>query len=152
VYLESLHIVNFRRLADVDLHFQPGLNVILGENNSGKSAVIDALRHVFSLGSDRRDIYCSEDDFHHDTKGNVENETFELHVTFADLSPDEQAHFSICLSPSEGEGTAQLHLRIERMGGAAVGGSDRQYGAGRKKERACRSMSGKASQQFTSSH
>ena len=42
MYLSKLHVRNFRILHDVQLDFGPSLNIILGENNAGKSAVIDA--------------------------------------------------------------------------------------------------------------
>jgi len=44
MYLSKLHIKNFRSIASCELNFNAGLNVIVGENNIGKSTVIDALR------------------------------------------------------------------------------------------------------------
>lgn len=44
MYLAKLHISDFRRLADITLEFQPALDIIVGPNNIGKSAVVDALR------------------------------------------------------------------------------------------------------------
>lgn len=44
MYLAELTIKNFRKLRDAKLKFQPGLNVLVGPNNVGKSAVVDALR------------------------------------------------------------------------------------------------------------
>lgn len=44
MYLAQLRISNFRKLQKVDLSFQPGLNVLVGSNNVGKTAVVDALR------------------------------------------------------------------------------------------------------------
>lgn len=50
-FLHSLHVEGFRSLEDATFHFQPGLNVIIGANNAAKTAVIDALRIVFGLGT-----------------------------------------------------------------------------------------------------
>lgn len=50
-FLAELEIENFRAIPSLTLSFQPGLNVLIGENNASKSAVIDALRILFSLGS-----------------------------------------------------------------------------------------------------
>lgn len=50
-FLHSLQVENFRAIEDATFTFQPGLNVIIGANNAAKSAVVDALRLVFSLGS-----------------------------------------------------------------------------------------------------
>ena len=41
--LERLHIENFTAFADTDFEFGPGLNVIVGNNGTGKS-------HVLKLG------------------------------------------------------------------------------------------------------
>lgn len=48
MYLAQLKISNFRKLAEADLQFQPGLNVIVGANNVGKTAVVDALRALLA--------------------------------------------------------------------------------------------------------
>jgi len=110
MYLAELDVTNFRCLKDLHVEFQPGLNVVLGENNAGKSALLDALRHVLNVGWYRREIYFSEDDFWHDGEGNPGDGSCELHATFKDLSEDERGHFSVCLAPSLGEGVAQIHL------------------------------------------
>lgn len=39
MHLAQLNITNFRKLHNVKLHFQPGLNVLVGANNVGKTAV-----------------------------------------------------------------------------------------------------------------
>ncbi len=48
MYLAQLNITNFRKLQNVELHFQAGLNVLVGANNVGKSAVVDALRALLA--------------------------------------------------------------------------------------------------------
>jgi putative ATP-dependent endonuclease of the OLD family len=56
-FLHSLHVQNFRALEDAEFFFQPGLNVIIGANNAAKTAAIDALRFIFSLGTyERKDL------------------------------------------------------------------------------------------------
>lgn len=54
MYLAELFIENFRRFGaeknnrHVTLALSPGLNVLVGENDSGKSSIIDALRVLLS--------------------------------------------------------------------------------------------------------
>jgi len=50
-FLHSLQIENFRSIEKAKFNFQPGLNVIIGANNAAKTAVVDALRVVFGLGT-----------------------------------------------------------------------------------------------------
>jgi len=50
-FLRSLRVEGFRSIEDATFNFQPGLNVIIGANNAAKTAVIDALRLIFSLGT-----------------------------------------------------------------------------------------------------
>lgn len=46
MYLKSLTIKNFRRITNSQCLLQPGLNLIIGANDSGKTALIDAIRIV----------------------------------------------------------------------------------------------------------
>ena len=50
MYLKRLGIKNFRVFDEdgVTLAFNQGVNAIIGENNSGKSSVIDAIRIAYS--------------------------------------------------------------------------------------------------------
>ena len=50
MYLKKLIVKNFRIFDEsgIELIFNKGINAIIGENNSGKSSVIDALRIVYS--------------------------------------------------------------------------------------------------------
>ena len=49
MYLSKIRIRNFRNFEDFTASFAGGLNVIVGENNIGKSNLLDAIR--LSLGN-----------------------------------------------------------------------------------------------------
>ncbi|MGH3866963.1 MAG: AAA family ATPase [Pseudonocardiaceae bacterium] len=51
VFLRRLEIKNFRAIRQSTFTFQPGLNVLIGANNAAKTAVVDALRLIFSIGT-----------------------------------------------------------------------------------------------------
>lgn len=73
MYLKKLIIKNFRIFDEIgiELIFNKGINAIIGENNSGKSSVIDALRIVFSTVTYKKDIFFSKSDFHVSEDGTV---------------------------------------------------------------------------------
>jgi putative ATP-dependent endonuclease of the OLD family len=69
MYLHKFHIKGYRSIQEIDLVFNKGVNIIIGENNSGKTAIIDALRLCLSYGSQFRDIYIDKDkDFYIDSE------------------------------------------------------------------------------------
>lgn len=73
MYLKKLIIKNFRIFDEIgiELIFNKGVNAIIGENNSGKSSVIDALRIVYSTVAYKKDIFFSKPDFHASEDGTV---------------------------------------------------------------------------------
>ena len=58
MYLSALSIKNFRQFGDVtptfSINFHEGVTALVGENDAGKTAVIDAIRHV--LQTDRKSV------------------------------------------------------------------------------------------------
>lgn len=73
MYLKKLLIRNFRIFDEtgIGLVFNKGVNAIIGENNSGKSAIIDAIRICYSTVTYRKEIYFSKSDFHTSADGTV---------------------------------------------------------------------------------
>lgn len=62
MYLAAVRINNYRCFAEETIQFSPGVNVLLGENNSGKTTVIKALGLVLDQRSRKRPGFY---DFHH---------------------------------------------------------------------------------------
>lgn len=113
MHISKLHICNFRCIEDLELSFDSGLNVIIGENNTGKTAILDALRLVLSRGDERRNIWISEDDFHIDSTGKHAS-SIEIDIVFCDPSVQQQAAFIELLSiRDDGCSELQLHVRYE---------------------------------------
>ncbi len=113
MYLEKFIIKNFRGIENITLNFNKGLNVLIGENNAGKSAIIDALRICLSYGNQRREIYISLSDFHIDKSAiNEELNVIEFHLHFHIDIAAETGWFNDLLSVSEdGNQDLQLHFR-----------------------------------------
>jgi predicted ATP-dependent endonuclease of OLD family len=62
MYLAEIHIRNYRCFADQAVHFASGVNVLLGENNAGKTTIIKALGLVLDQSARRRPTFY---DFHY---------------------------------------------------------------------------------------
>jgi putative ATP-dependent endonuclease of OLD family len=113
MYLAKLMIKNFRGIKDVMLTFNKGLNVLIGENNSGKTAIIDALRVCLSYGNQRREIYISESDFYINRNSIDDDSTeIEFHLHFDIEIPEEAGWFNDLLSVNE-DGTQNLQLHFK---------------------------------------
>ena len=92
------------------MEFNQGLNVLIGENNSGKTSVIDAIRLSLSIGMPRKDIFMSVDDFFIDINGTRTN-TIEFDLTFSNPTLEEQGIFVELLTVKENSPELQLHAR-----------------------------------------
>jgi putative ATP-dependent endonuclease of the OLD family len=64
MYLSKLIIENYKGIENLTLDFDQNINIIIGENGSCKSAVIDAIRLLYNIGEPVREIYVARDDFH----------------------------------------------------------------------------------------
>lgn len=109
MYLADLTIKNFRKLRDVTLKFQPGLNVLVGPNNVGKSAVVDALRTLLA-GHDEPYPRLNVSDRHRPIEGEPTGD-IHFHFVFKDLSLEDEADFIAALKPC-GDNTMEAHIHV----------------------------------------
>lgn len=88
MYLQSVKIANFRSCGDVEVELQPTLTLLVGENNAGKSNVIEALRLGTLPLSGRKTRYFDMDDLarHHDG-------TISITTKYAGLTAFQRAHY-----------------------------------------------------------
>jgi putative ATP-dependent endonuclease of OLD family len=101
MYLSAIKLWNFRRFghdgdldlakADLNLPFEPGLNVLIGENDSGKSAIIDAIRLMLGTHTMEWSRINGDDFYRNSTRLRIE-------LVFSDLAPAEGKHFVEWLS------------------------------------------------------
>lgn len=112
MHLKNLNILNFRGIKEASFIFNKNINILIGSNNVGKSAIIDTLRLVFSYGtSQKRDIYINESDFHISPSG-LEN-TIEFHLRFNIDNPLESGMFYdlLTVDATTSEQFLELHFR-----------------------------------------
>lgn len=103
MYLKEVKLWNFRKYGSerpVDLNspnlkipFKTGLNVLIGENDSGKTAIIDAIKIVLKTHSSEW-IGIEESDFYDDSN------RLRIELLFENLSIPEASHFPDWLTPS----------------------------------------------------
>jgi putative ATP-dependent endonuclease of OLD family len=71
LFISKIGLKNFRGFGNnrIEIPFSKGINTLIGENNTGKTSIIDAIRICFSLGKYGREVYFSLSDFHVDRFG-----------------------------------------------------------------------------------
>lgn len=121
MYVASLKMENFRQFGEgehaVELAFSPGFNLLVGENDAGKTTVVDALRHL--LWTTSQDYHrLTTDDFH--VSGAERAESLSISATLRGLSTDEQAAFLEYLTTSAGE---TPHLSVALTASRLDGGT-----------------------------
>ena len=113
MFLKKFKIKNYRCIKDATIDFNKGVNILIGENNSGKTAVLDALRVCLSYGKQQRDIWVSSNNFHLD-KNDPEAETddIEFHLFFEIEDEVEAGIYNDFLSVGEDDTQElQIHFR-----------------------------------------
>ena len=109
MHLAKLTIKNFRKLMHVELAFQAGLNVLVGSNNVGKTAVVDALRALLA-GHDEPHPRFGEDDVYR-PKGGTSSGGIDFEYVFTGLDSDDEADFLAALVP-DATGNLEAHIKI----------------------------------------
>jgi len=116
MYLSKIKLWNFRKFGsgnnnldltkpDIEVPFNSGLNVLIGENDSGKTSIIDAIKLVLLTHSGEW-IGLSQEDFHKDSQ------RLRIECLFENLQDNEAMHFTEWLGMScEGE-NAKPYLKV----------------------------------------
>ena len=108
--LRELQIRNFRKIENLTVSFPRGLCVLVGENNSGKTAIIDALRLMLFSSRDFDALRLNEDDFRNGT----DYAPIEISCTFCQLNDEDEVHFQECLVDiGDGKFDMRLNARVE---------------------------------------
>lgn len=122
--ISELKIYNFRRFKSVDgapglqITFHKGLNALIGENDSGKTAVIDALKLVLLTQSNEY-IRPVDEDFYRPINGDSCSE-FKIDCTITEFTQNEAKNFIEYLKFKKNgekvEYTLELHYRAWKEG------------------------------------
>ena len=116
MYLKNLKINNFRKYQNLSVEFTKGLNLLVGENDAGKTAIIDAIKYVLHTQSFDY-IRPSYEDFYLDPSENEINrsEEFYIECNFEDLKAHESSSFLEWLSfDAESNSSLKVYLTARR--------------------------------------
>jgi predicted ATP-dependent endonuclease of OLD family len=110
MYLQSLNIQGYKNFREpFDIKFSKGLNVLVGENGVGKSAIINAIRLLLLEDEFGRNL-VDESDFHTPfDKPKEPAEFFQIHGVFSDLLREESVAFLPWLYEND-QATLTLHV------------------------------------------
>jgi putative ATP-dependent endonuclease of OLD family len=133
VYISEIYASGFRCFdptAPLQLKLSSGLNILVGPNDAGKSAIIDAARYVlWTRGDDY--IRPDEHDFHVGADG-IRGCDFLVRCTFDNLSADEEARFLEWCTNEKGKLRLHVCMRGARRvspGGGSIISSQHRAGA-----------------------
>ena len=122
--ISELKIYNFRQFKSVngvpglEITFHKGLNALIGENDSGKSAVIDALKLILLTQSNEY-IRPSDEDFYKPVEGEACSE-LKIDCTIAEFTQNEAKNFieylSFTKTGDKVEYTLEFHYRAWKEG------------------------------------
>ena len=122
--VSELKLYNFRQFKAVNgvpglqLTFHEGLNALIGENDSGKTAVIDALKLVLLTQSNEY-IRPTDEDFYRSADGEVCSE-FKIDCTISEFTQNEAKNFIEYLTFSDTDNgkkyTLELYYRAWKEG------------------------------------
>lgn len=114
MYISSLEITNFRNFKNTKFHFTQGVNTLIGENSSGKSNALYAIRLLLDETLPLSASKFLESDFNQ-ALGDWKGHWIVLKMTFKDLDQSEAAnfvaHYTEDPRSEESKGTYAMYFR-----------------------------------------
>ena len=92
MFISHLRLVNYRCFSNATIVFNAGVNVLIGENNAGKTAILCALRQLFSRDTSRKLGF------------------FDIHQGITDFSGAPTVQIAVTLSSSPADTSADRSL------------------------------------------
>lgn len=109
MYLRNLTVTNFRSCRGTSVDLRPALTLLVGENNSGKSNVIDALRLATTPIGGRRTRYFEIDDLCRQAP----DPTIRLDLVLDGLTAIQRGQFVSALDLMTGQARYRVQFTIE---------------------------------------
>jgi putative ATP-dependent endonuclease of OLD family len=115
MYLKKIRARNYRAFGDgttapeLNWELNPGLNILVGENDAGKTGIVDAIRQVL-LTTSYEPVRIFEHDFH--IEGKSRAQTLSIEATLCGLGPEQEASVLEWLTFGA-DGACSLILHLE---------------------------------------
>lgn len=117
MYLSKLTISGFRQFGQgpeaVSLTLKQGVTALIGKNDSGKTAIIDAVRYTL-LSRDQMYFRIQTEDFHVEDSGKAVDD-INITCVLTDLSASDQAAFAEYLTYKDGEVALIVNFHARRL-------------------------------------
>jgi putative ATP-dependent endonuclease of the OLD family len=132
MFLEKIHIKNFRGIEDLCLELDD-ICVLIGENNSGKSTIIDALRTCLTRSLTRKGMIFEEYDYHlpSSTSEPAKADPIEITLTFSEKDgknwPDEISQLLEAAVQIDDADKQSVILRVKSGYDSSIGDFNTSY-------------------------
>lgn len=94
MHLSTIEIKSFRSLKEMRVDVQPGFNVLVGRNNTGKTNLIQAIRHALGPSASRGDaLWLDREDFFRASATTEPDTSMSVSLTFAGMTDEQRTHF-----------------------------------------------------------
>lgn len=112
MYISHISIENYKGIRKLEAKFRNDINVIIGENGSHKTALIDAIRLLYNVGRQQRDLYVAPEDFYMDSS------IIKITFDFRGLTPFQKGAFFeyLVIGATEDDDSARITLIYRKSG------------------------------------
>jgi putative ATP-dependent endonuclease of OLD family len=107
MWISQVSIQNFRKIKqsnEATFRFKEGVNLLVGENNVGKTTLVEAIALCLSFGKNDKYIFWSEEDF------NDKKYPIQIKLHFSELTEPQQARFHQALINTEDPDVSKWEL------------------------------------------
>ena len=132
--LEKLKLKNFRKFNELEINFNAGLNVFVGENNAGKTAIIDAIKLILDTNSaeynniDIDDFYVGENELKISLIFKIENDNDGgIFLEYLTYEEDGNSKLYLTLTANKDISTRQGFIRKVVKTGKDNNGKELEY-------------------------